>query len=437
MATYYVSKSGNDANSGVSYALSKLTIQAAITTAGASTTTIIIGSGLYNEKLTITPAVGGYTYTFYCDGVVILDGTGLPANRAIDQYVSNNNITIAPYTSGGLFIVQNHAVDSSNLYLIYLSGGVINLTNSILIANGNYTGGFSSFTYNPAHTFTNVVFSGFTVAYANDYAGPTTIFKNCTFYGGLNGGTCAMQWSSYGLAPTITNCIFCNYITAYNVTSLPYSNDNIFYNITNWRVGATTYTSLPQLQSAGYDSRSVVSNPNFVDVANSNFYLKSQQALFPNVNQVGMYPYSYVRGASNNTDSTWQITSLPDNTGWYNPDSNVTKNGTTGFFELTSGSVGIIWSPVNDTGTMGTKTTRVSLMLNQSWPTNMIDTTITDVRPNYQTIEIRASDSLFSQNDGSLAWSEIRTEIILPIASTIVGRYVQTRLILRNNDVGA
>ena len=62
------------ANNGSTALLAKLTISAAITAAGSANTTIIIGSGLYNEKITIGV---GDTCTVYCDGVVTLDGTGV------------------------------------------------------------------------------------------------------------------------------------------------------------------------------------------------------------------------------------------------------------------------------------------------------------------------------------------------------------------------
>ena len=127
MATYYVSKSGSNSNNGLSYATSFLTISQAMTTAGAVTTTIIVGSGLYNEKLNIPNA----TYTFYMDGVVVLDGTGIANNPAINQ--PSGTMIFQPYTNGGWLIIQNHIATS---YLVYNNGTAVTFYNTIFINNG-------------------------------------------------------------------------------------------------------------------------------------------------------------------------------------------------------------------------------------------------------------------------------------------------------------
>ena len=428
MATIYCSKNGSDANNGSTYLLSKLTIQAGITAAGAGGT-VIVGSGLYNEKLTI-----GNGLTIYCDGVVVLDGRGLTSAAAINCGTSTAApISILPYTSGGYFIAQNH-IATTLITLTVGNAANISITNAFLLSNAN-TNFISGAISGIPLVFTNVIFSGFAnitsptfYGFASDSIG----FYNCTFYNGTNG----VMATGANVTVLISQCIFSNYTTIFNLpanSNITYLNDNLYYNITNWIIGASTYTTLAQVQAVNplYDSRSIVADPHFVDAANNIFYLTQASPLAPNIN-VGAYPYSYTRGQANNPDSTWSITATPLNTGWYNPDGNVVQNGTTGYFELIGGTSGVIWSPIIDSGVISNKTTRLDIVADQYWPTNMIDTTISDVRPNYQTVEIRASDSSFSQNDGSLAWNEVKVNMAF---TAIVGRYVQIRLTFRSADV--
>ena len=422
MATIFCSKSGSDANNGSTYALSKLTIGASITAAGSGT--VIIGSGLYNEKITTTSAL-----LLYFDGVVVLDGTGITTNSAIN--IGNSTATLAPYTSGGVLIVQNH--NATNLVAVQGAGAGQVFQNVIFLSSANSVGISMAFGYAANIFLYNCLFSGFTTAiYAASgvTATPITCY-NCTFYN----GTTAILLSPAGGSPamTLANNIFSNFTTAWSFTAaavITTINLNQYYNITNWVKGASTYTTLPQVQAAGYDSLSAVSDPQFTDAANNIFYLKAQSSVSPTV---GMYPYGLTRGAANDVGGLWHI--IPgagyDNSGWYNPDGNITKNGTTGYFELTGGSSGVVWSPVMNLG-MVQSISQLNIESIQTFPTNMIDSTLADVRPNYQTSEIRASNSSFNQNDGTIAWVTVKNN--LPFTS-ITGQYVQVRFTLTSADV--
>ena len=430
MSTIYVSKSGLDTNSGASYLLSKLTISAGITAAGAGGTTIV-GSGLYNEKPNLSTYYNNPGY-IYCDGTVVVDGTGIPNNNPALNASSIIGVTIAPYIYGGQMIVQNH-IATNLCYMNY--GCTFNFTNVIFLSNNN-TNCFSMNSASNALTLTNTIISGFTNIISGTGLGAGNVFSiyNSTLYN----GTIGFLFNSSNPNIIISGCIFSNFTTAWNIVppaTIQYLNDNLYYNITNWVISGSTYTSLAQVQAlnVNYDSRSIVTDPHFVDASNNIFYLTQQTPLFPNA-KPGAYPYSYTRGNANNPDNTWNIITLPLNTGWYNPDGNITKNGTTGYFELTGGTSGIIFSPIIDSGVVSNKTTRLDIAADQYWPTNMIDTTISDIRPNYQTVEIRASDSLFAQNDGGLAWNEVKANITF---TAISGRYVQIRLTFRSNDVAA
>jgi hypothetical protein len=193
-------------------------------------------------------------------------------------------------------------------------------------------------------------------------------------------------------------------------------------------VTTTNYITLAAVQAIGSEASGSSSNPNLIDPANGVFFISSS-------GNYGAYPYSALtRGAGYNPDAKWIITATADNSGWYNPDGFVTMNGTTGFFELSgAGPTGVIWSPVYDLGS-AQYITRLNTAAIQTWSTNMIDTTKTDSKPNYQTAEIRASLTSFNQNDGSLVWTEIKLNCPF---NAIPGRYVQIRITFRNDDVGA
>lgn len=86
MATYYVRKTGSDANAGTSAGAAKLTIQAAINVATTAGDTIYVGSGVYRETVTfgtsgtagnVISLIGDYTGAFTGDakGVVRITGS--------------------------------------------------------------------------------------------------------------------------------------------------------------------------------------------------------------------------------------------------------------------------------------------------------------------------------------------------------------------------
>jgi hypothetical protein len=203
----------------------------------------------------------------------------------------------------------------------------------------------------------------------------------------------------------------------------------MYYTITNWIETTNTYTSLATLQAAGYDLGSVEEQPMFEDATNNVFFLKTASSLS---RSQGAIPFGYATGSAA-SDAKWIITAAADNTGWYNADGNVTKNGTSGFFELTSGTSGTIVSPIIDLGVVQA-IRGLNLGVDQTWGTNMVDYDKTDVKPNYQTIRVRASGTTFNQDAASPSWTEVKTE--QPI-SVISGRYVQIELTLRSDDVAA
>jgi len=447
MSTIYVSKSGNNGNAGTSYALSKLTISAAISVSS-SGDSIVVGSGVYNEYVSL-----GVNLTLLADGNVVMDGTSLAANPAITltAYV---NLTIGAYSQGGWWMFQNYITTGSSVPALSTSTNAIISTSGY---NNNYTisncifigtGSRSQFalngmnTYSPTFQINNCVFSNFACAMiliGSNTNSPQGNITNNTLY------NCGIGLWIRGTSSQIVNIV--NNIISNVTTAIQFPNNNctnastnynIYYAITNWKTSGNTYTTLPAWAAAvGSDANSLVQNPNFVDANNNVFYLTSNPNTTNNAYlYYGAYPYGLTRGNVYNPDNKWLITGSFDNSGWYNPDGNITM--VSSLFQLTTGTVGVIWSPVYDLGSSQT-ISQFGIEAFQVWPGSMVDTTKTDVRPNYQTSEIRASAVTFNQNDGVIAWAELKNKI--PFTSqgstNLTGRFVQLRLTLRADDVAA
>jgi hypothetical protein len=91
----YVSKEGNDANSGLTPDLPKLTVQAALNLATTGNKTIIIGSGVYAEAITKSNT-GLARLSILGDGTVVMNGIN-----------SINSFTITNIVSGGSVYISN------------------------------------------------------------------------------------------------------------------------------------------------------------------------------------------------------------------------------------------------------------------------------------------------------------------------------------------
>lgn len=443
--TYYTNKSGSDANNGTTPTLAKLTVQAGLTLC-ASGDTLIVGSGFYNERATYTSG----TRTILADGVVTMDGTGLGNGGALFN-TSNaaTTLTVGSQPSGGLWIFQNYTTTGNAnpgtngtancvVYVNILTTAAASLTvyDCLFFATGTQwalqVNAFSQTSF----LVYNCIFSGFSYGIAsfsnNSQALVATAYNN-TFYNCTTAYYCRMN----GIMGQAYQNIFHTCITSINRQSaltnaaISSTDNNYHYNVTNLgTLDATSYTSLSTWQSAsGQEANSTTSNPNLADPANKDFFLTSQISQYPTVDKIGKYMYSLA--TSYTASSDWTITGTADNTGWYNADGNITK--VSSLFQLTSGTSGVIVSPVYDLGAISI-IAQVNLVVNQVWGTNMIDYDKTDIRPNYQTIRVRASASSFNQDDGSVTWTEVKTEQDF---SPLSGRYVQVELTFRSDDVAA
>ena len=424
----YVNKSGNDSNAfPYSPSTGKLTIQAGVTLM-LSGDSVIVGSGNYNEKITITKYG-----SLLADGVVELDGNGLASNYLIQLGAVSvaGAFLIDALSTGGYWIFKNN-VGTAIWYSVQNNNSYI-FKNCKFISNSNTYGIYYNQPSALYMTIQNCIFSGFISAaiYTNGVNSTGTFtMLNSTLYNNLNG-----WWQTGGvLTVNIFYNIFHTCTTAYRtnqgmITSS--SGYNQFYNITNWVANGTTYATFALLQAATIETVGSINavDPQFEDAVNGIFYLK---VVSPLGRTQGAIPFGYTTG-SNASDAKWIVTSSADNSGWYSSDGNIAKNGTTGFFELVGGTSALLLSPVIDLGSVQA-IKQINLGLDQTWPTSMIDTTNTDTKPNYQTVEIRGSGSTFTQNDAVISWTEVKTEQPISIVS---GRYIQLRLTFRTNDVGA
>ncbi len=244
MATYYVGPGGNDANAGTSYALRKLTIQAAVNLATTAGDTVLVSPGVYRETVTmgssgsagnVISLIGDYTgaLTSGSKGVVRITGSNddISAARASCIIASSKNyITVRGFTLDGCSsnivslttatyftldqccVGQNFAV---NTYVVSCAGGgQSNVTISKCIITGSSGGGGILFTHtvavdNCSHVVENCVIIGCTIS---------AIAINTSRIGGITVRNCSMGWARQGVrvnpaltvgqTMTVNNCAF-------------------------------------------------------------------------------------------------------------------------------------------------------------------------------------------------------------------------------------
>jgi hypothetical protein len=422
MATYYVNKSGSDANSGADADNAKLTITGAIAVSG-NDDSIIVGSGFYNETITTNRK------KFYADGHVVVDGEN-KSGVLIAIPNSYSLIYFYPHTTGGSW----KFINSQGTSIVSFSQGnaghpILYFENCSFIASGTTTSGVTTYVdyrNSISTSFVNCVFSGFSqyAAYQNATGG--TSLNHCIVYNCPTG--------IYVTAPgagnlTIANSIFSKCTKAWYAKSAVTSDVNHYYEITNWQLFTTTWTTFAALQSSGRDVNSVEADPQFLDPANNVFFQLVKSGALRNI---GAYSFGLARGSAYaGTDTTWKDNGVTaDNTGWYNPDENIDIESDN-VFRL-YGSSGVMWSPVYDLNAH-TAVTRVDIAADQRG-THMIDTTKTDTKPNYQTIEVRGSETTFDQDDDVITWTEVKSGIAFDAISC---RFFQLRLTFRADDVEA
>jgi len=107
----YVSKSGNDNNSGTSWAEAKLTVQAGINAAAPSQCEVWVAEGVYNERITLANGVavyGGFAgdetvreQRDWAANLTVLDGAGLSGSGVTASSLSSTGTRIDGFTIRG------------------------------------------------------------------------------------------------------------------------------------------------------------------------------------------------------------------------------------------------------------------------------------------------------------------------------------------------
>lgn len=441
MATKYVSKGGNDSNDGSSWALSKLTIQGAVT-AATSGDTIEIGSGEYNEAVSWTGTTKSLTYNG--NGYVLLRNNAAYA-IAISHSVAGNaatvvvvNVHIKDYTNTGV----STGGSTSNPAIAARNCKFENLPNGLNAGSGGTTG---------VVTLKNCLFVGCNNGINPAPATSVTINAvNNTFVGGSTGILASNPTTVYITA--LENNIFVNQIRCIDFGSrtptMPTTFDyNIHY---GWgtaicRRGNTDYTTHAAWKAAASPAEQNCQevDPQFLDSAKGvyGFTTASPASTAGRYGTfAGWTPPVWSRSTNNNPDSSWSVssgTTLASDAGtqWVpSVTDGVVDDGTGNLALNTSGAV-TLTSRVYDAN-QAQNVFRFDLGVDETNPTNVIDADIDDTLPNRRNIEYRSSASTFNQNDGVIAWSEVEmnTDLASPVA---LARYRQFRLTFRDNGVAA
>lgn len=129
MATYYVRKTGSDANSGLSAGAAKLTIQAAVNLATTAGDTVYVGAGTYRETVTLAASgssgnpislIGDYAGTQTGDaGVVRITGSN------DDASITRTNCIAA--TARSYWTISGFALDMAS-QVVALASSCTNIT---------------------------------------------------------------------------------------------------------------------------------------------------------------------------------------------------------------------------------------------------------------------------------------------------------------------
>lgn len=232
MAEYFVRKSGNDANSGVSKAQAKLTIQAAVNLATSPGDIVHIGAGTYREAVTVAASgTVGNPITYKGDylgiktgdpGVVRITGSnddvtmvrswGITGSSR--SYVTIDGIELDLHASGGIYAVSGAYWTTRNcyfgpqLYGIYVDGAG---QTSCVVENCWFLGP----TYHVVFTHSADVVAGHQVRGCTFVGGYISAnytrasggsVRNCTFVGPTFG--VYVNALAGGTKVDINNCIF-------------------------------------------------------------------------------------------------------------------------------------------------------------------------------------------------------------------------------------
>ncbi len=253
MATYYVRKTGNDANAGTSAGAAKLTIQAAVNLATTAGDIVYVGAGSYRETVTLAASgssgnpiqiIGDYSGAQTGDaGVVRITGSNddFTATRAncitatSKSYVTVSGFTMDTTTANVVYLSSCVGVTIGSCHLSRPASGSVTLLidgasqSAITVQQCYIVGGsgarcigvdHSSTLSNVGHVIENCIVLG---------AQTTASAIGCSRVGGVTVRNCIVGMSRSGVVIatalavgqtwTVNNCLFFNTATAMQATT--------------------------------------------------------------------------------------------------------------------------------------------------------------------------------------------------------------------------
>lgn len=444
MTIFYVNKSGNDSNTGLSEALAKLTIQAAITTAGAGTHTIIVQTGVYHEALVVS---GAGSISFLSDGQVVLDGRGVlligahvsqTANTWIfDRNTNKGGWRVRGYTQAGFRVFNINSTP-----IIFVRNAVVE---ECAVGYQGTVSGATAF----AGEITNTLFmdcgAGVSLNAPNNFT-----ITNCTFVRCPTG----LSIATTGAGNSVRNCIFARagipamQMLAYSGTGAVNINsnfNNLYFDGVSTAGYSGTHTTLAAWQAAvggGRDVSSISADPLFIDPAKDLFGITTNS---PSFNAGGGAGNGVPKGqGSSGIGSSAQheilgISSVANSSLWTNGVFVNTQINGSGRIELANPGtpVGTFATDVKDFG-FNRRIRWISMKGVFNYPESVIDFDNNDTQPNRAKIEVRHSLTAFLKTDVSPAWVTVEDgDDIMAVLGVSQIRYLQIRFTLRVDGVAA
>lgn len=239
MTTRYVGTGGNDSNSGLTWALRKLTLNGVEDSPVQAGDTVYVGPGTYRETLTVDVSgtagnvityIGDYdgSHTDGVGGVVRISGSNDDKVITRAEGITNNAKNYRTFTG---FLIDNHSGspvnitssteliftkiilnNNANAFRVYGTSSNITINNCVFLFG--YTGSTAGiyFTHtstvdNSGNVVSNCIFmQSRTAAVAFQRVGGVTI-KNCSFFS-CEHGAFIITALSVGQTITVNNCVF-------------------------------------------------------------------------------------------------------------------------------------------------------------------------------------------------------------------------------------
>jgi len=415
MAILYVAKDGNDANSGATWALAKLTMGGAHSAASANDT-IYVAAGRYSETVTMSK-----TIRWIAVGEVINDNSVGGLNYGFDLFNTFSSF-VGPFIADG-FVVDGWT-KYRTLYPIRLVG---------CIARNNGRWGIGEITYGGWALDRCVCYNnGSSGIVAGGYY--NCEIKNCVSFD--NGGF-GMEFDyQTNLGPVNNNVCFGNALgqvkyennTVIRVNCHDFNHYDKAGTTNIGKIGATNYTTLAAFQAAlinGGESHSTTGAVELNDVAKDLFHTlpSSTQLLGTGIGGANK-GLSVAYGMSENLNLAKITGGVFSDVEWdaVNKRLQLVAPATSGYWR----------SDVIDLGCVRAFFGVGNIYATMAPPTDVVDYDVAEADPRTWTYRYRIDNAIFDKADVAPAWVEA---IIMNPLVGITGRYVQVELTLRTDGV--